>query len=498
MASDNYVVSLDQGTTSCRTIIYNALGEVVCVNSEALPVSFPKDGWVEQDPKQIWSAQNKTLQLAIRDIDLKKVVGIGITNQRETIICWDRHSGEPLAPAIVWQCRRSAEICRRLKKQGLEKIIKEKTGLVLDPYFSATKILWLLENIPGLSNEVKNGHAVFGTVDSWLVYNLTKETEVRFVTEPSNASRTMLYSLEKNDWDDELLNIFGVKRENLAKIKKSSGEFGIAKQSGISIPITGILGDQQASLFGHSCFKANSVKCTFGTGAFLLVNKGQAVPHSDSGLLSTVAWDLNIDLKPVYALEGSVFIAGALIQWLRDKLGIISNSTETEQIGRSVNNSAGVVVIPAFVGLGAPYWDSGARGAILNLTRDSSRAHIVRASLEAIAHQVADLLDLNDLVGVGKLSIDGGMSENNLFCEILANITQKQIEVAKSKETTAYGAARCALLGSGQYNSMSELSNQKMEEDVITSQRSFSPSISKEEHINERKKWKIAIKRVQT
>jgi glycerol kinase len=445
-----YILALDQGTTSSRTIAYNLSGQVVATANSEYQITYPQPGWVEQDPNSILESQLETLKTVLTKIDPKKVVGIGITNQRETVICWDKVSGKALAPAIVWQCRRTAQYCQELKQSGVSDVISKKTGLVIDAYFSASKIKWLIENNKAVRASYDLDQAIFGTVDSWLIYNLTKsETVSNFLTDSSNASRTMLFNLATNDWDQELLTIFGIKKSALCQIKASNSDFGTVQLFGLNAPIMGVLGDQQSSLLGHQAVQKNQIKCTFGTGAFLLKNSGSVIERSQSGLLTTVAWALHdgSETKLTYALEGSVFIAGALIQWLRDKLGMISSSAEIESLALQDPTSNGLILVPAFVGLGAPDWDSSARGTILGLTGDTSRSNIAYAALEAVSHQVADLLDLPELGGVSMLSIDGGMSKNLLFAQILADLTQKQILIAAHAESTAYGAFLMAAFG---------------------------------------------------
>ena len=392
-AHSDLIIAIDQGTTSSRTIVFDSSGNEITRANKPVSIKTPKSGWVEQDANEIWSSQLETLHTVSNHIDTSTIKAIGITNQRETLIVWDRNSGEPLAPAIVWQCRRTSEICERLKIDGCEESIIERTGLVLDPYFSATKALWLMENIPQVSKAIKSGSAIFGTVDSWLLYNLTKSNDnPSFFTEPSNASRTMLFSLEDKNWNKELCDMFSLKHDNLPEVLASNALFGTTSLLGPDIPIHAILGDQQAALYGHGCTEINTAKCTFGTGAFMLANCGETIKRSKAGLLSTVAWSLE-DTPTTYALEGSVFIAGALIEWLRDNLGIIKTASQSEELAASVPDSHGVSIVPAFVGLGAPYWDEHARGIISGLTRGTTQEHIARAALEAVAHQVADLFE---------------------------------------------------------------------------------------------------------
>lgn len=496
----SFLIALDQGTTSSRAVLYDLSGRECRVAQRKLSVHFPENGWVEQDPKEILLSQFDALQEVAGGIPPSAIRAIGITNQRETVIAWNPETGEPYAPAIVWQCRRSAKICERLREQGLEKIIREKTGLVLDPYFSGTKILWLLENIPDLKSKTAEGKVIFGTVDSWLLFHLTKETGKGkgaagvLATEPSNASRTMLLSLESIDWDPELLNIFGLRRENLPEVKRSAGVFGQTKMLGPEIPITAILGDQQAALFGHRCFEKNSMKCTFGTGAFLLAQMGQERKRSTSGLIETIAW--HVGERPLYALEGSIFVAGALIQWLRDKLEVLSDAAESESLAQSVADSGGVMLVPAFVGLGAPHWNEAARGMIIGLTRDSSRGHLVRAALEGVAHQVVDLLETPELMQVKSLQIDGGMSRNKVFAAILADLSGCKVEMSPYVEMTAFGVASLAGYGIGIWQDFLELSTAfRARPKEGGTQVVFNSVMSPEIRNEQRKRWKEAIRR---
>ncbi len=440
---DRLILAIDQGTTSSRVIAYNLQGEEVHSASRPLPIYYPEDGWVEQKPEEVWSSVSESLEEVVSAINLESVLGLAVTNQRETVVAWNPETGETLSPAIVWQCRRSKDICARWKEQGREAEIKRKTGLVVDAYFSGSKILWMLENISGLKEKEKKGDIVFGTMDTWVVYKLSQRLEREaVVTEPSNASRTMLFDINQGDWDQELLEAVGVSSSSMAKVLKSDGDFPSANIKGKEIPVLAILGDQQASLKGLSCDQAGQAKCTFGTGAFLLVNEGEKVSAPGEGLLSTVAWQAG-EGKSIYATEGSVFMAGALVQWLRDSLGIVESAEDTESLAAEVEDSAGVVVVPAFTGLGAPHWDPDARGMIAGLTRESNSKHIVRASLEAVAFQVRDLL--SDFPSpVKSIKVDGGMSKNKLFCQMLADICQIPVEVSPKVEATAFGAARLA------------------------------------------------------
>lgn len=439
--SEKYIVALDQGTTSSRSILYNLKGEELKQSSAAYECTYPQNGWVEQNADDIWKTQSETLKNVLSDIDPKAVIAIGITNQRETIVAWDKNTGQPLAPAIVWQCRRTSDYCEQLKSEGQQDFIKQRTGLPIDPYFSASKMRWLIDNSDAVRAAYQDDSLLFGTVDSWLIFNLTGNLTGDLIgnhyTDSSNASRTQLMNLETCNWDADLLKLFDLKESVLPEIKPSAGDFGICNQFSLEAPIKAVLGDQQASLFGHQAWKAGESKCTFGTGAFLMHNTGSEIVSSDTGLLSTLAWQ--IGSKKTYALEGSVFIAGSLIGWLRDKLGIISESSEVEELAMQAGSSKGVVLIPAFVGLGAPHWKADVRGVLSGLTSDIGRNEIAYAALEGIAHQVADLLDLPELAAMESLKVDGGMIRNALFLEILANLTQKTIVKSARVETTAFG-----------------------------------------------------------
>jgi len=437
------ILAIDQGTTSSRVIAYSLNGEELASASRPVPIYYPEDGWVEQKPEEVLKSVSESLEEVVSKIEVGRVAGVAVTNQRETVTAWNPLTGEILAPAIVWQCRRSMDICNRWKEAGKEEEIRKKTGLVVDAYFSGSKILWMLENIPGLKEKEEQGQVVFGTMDSWVVYNLSKlKTREVVVTEPSNASRTMLFDIHRGEWDQALADLVGVSKTSLARVTASDGDFPDVKIGSKEVPVLAILGDQQASLKGLSCDRASQAKCTFGTGAFLLVNEGDKFSAPGEGLLSTLAWQESKE-QSIYATEGSVFMAGALVQWLRDSLGIIKSAEETEKLAAEVKGSAGVVVVPAFTGLGAPHWDPAARGLIIGLTRESSAAHIVRASLEAIAFQVRDLLG-GFPSSVSTMRVDGGMSKNKFFCQLLADVCQIPVEVSPSVEATAFGVARLA------------------------------------------------------
>ncbi len=454
------IMALDQGTTSSRTVLVNPKGEIICQSSTPLDCHYPQAGWVEQDPLQIWETQKKTMLDVMQktNLTIEDVVGLGITNQRETTVVWEKATGKPLAPAIVWQCRRSTEICEQLKAEGKESLIRKKTGLVLDPYFAASKMRWLLNEVPGLHKKMKAGEICFGTVDSWLIWQLTAGKV--FKTDVTNASRTMLCDLKTAFWDEELLAVFGVELAALPEIVPSSGTIAEIENSilGKSLPIAGIAGDQQAALFGQACFDAGQAKNTYGTGCFLMLNAGPKPVYSNHQLLSTIAWQ--IGEERTYALEGAVFVAGSLIQWLRDKMELFQNASETEKLALSVEDSDGCYVVPAFVGLGAPHWDAYARGLIIGLTRNTSKAHIVRAALEAIAYQSAEVLQCMEAdlgYPLQELKIDGGASANNFLAQYQADLLGKTVRRPQNAESTALGAAFLAGLAVNVWPSIESL-----------------------------------------
>ncbi len=433
------ILALDEGTTSARTLAFTPDGRVLALSQEEFPQSYPQPGWVEHDAEEIWVAQKRTLDFVVGQVGAKSIAAIGITNQRETVVVWDAKTGRPLAPAIVWQCRRTTALCQQLREQGVEPWVREKTGLLLDPYFSGTKIRWLLENIPGLREKAGRGEARFGTVDSFLLWRLTGGRV--HATDVTNASRTQLMDLKTRQWDDELLRLFGVPRESLPEILPSNSEFGATILAGCEVPIRAVLGDQQAALYGQGCFSPGMAKNTYGTGCFLLKNVGENLPTPPDGLLATLAWEKSGE-KPIYALEGAVFVAGAAIQWLRDGLGILESAGESEALARSVSDTGGVSFVPAFTGLGAPYWNPDVRGLICGLTRGTTRAHLVRAALEAIAHQSADLVEV--MGGIERLRVDGGASSNDLLLQLQADFLGVPVERTAKTECTAWGAARLA------------------------------------------------------
>jgi glycerol kinase len=457
-AKGNYVLALDQGTTSSRAILFNKQGIVIGMKQIAFRQIFPRSGWVEHDPEEIWTSQLEAARGAIEaaQIEAGQIDSIGITNQRETTLIWEKATGKPLYNAIVWQCRRSADICAELRARGLSETVKEKTGLVLDPYFSGTKLMWLFKEIPGLRARAERGEILFGTVDSWLIYKLTG----RHLTDSTNASRTLLFNIKKGVWDEELLKAFNVPASVLPRVVPSSGDFGIAGKEhfGAEIRVTGCAGDQQAALFGHACFQPGSAKNTYGTGCFTLMNTGPTPVASRYELLTTIAWDLGKGFT--YALEGSVFIAGAVVQWLRDQMGLIADSAESEQLARSVEDTGGVYMVPAFVGLGAPYWDADARGTVVGISRGTSKAHFVRAALESIAYQSRDLLVAMEKdfgAEIPYIKVDGGASANNFLMQFQADILDRRVILPEVGETTALGAAYLAGLATGFWESTADV-----------------------------------------
>ena len=455
-----YIMALDQGTTSSRCIIFGKDGEIVSLVQREFPQIFPKEGWVEHNPMAIWSTQIAACTEALMQIggSWDEISGIGITNQRETVVVWDKETGVPIHNAIVWQCRRTADYCESLKEKGLGELIRSKTGLLLDPYFSASKIAWILDNVEGARERAERGELCFGTIDTWLIWNLT-DGRVH-ATDYSNASRTMLFNINTLEWDKELLEIFNIPSSILPEVKPSSYIFGYTdtKILGAEIPIGGVAGDQQAALFGQCCFNPGDLKNTYGTGAFLLMNIGEKPQITDSGLITTIAWGL--DGKVNYALEGSVFVCGAAIQWLRDGMRVIESATDSEYYAKKVPDSGGVLVVPAFQGLGAPYWDPYARGIIVGITRATTKYHIIRATIESMAYQTADVIKLmEDSTGIKieGLAVDGGASANELLLSFQADILGTDVNRPECIETTALGAAYLAGLATGVYKSTDEI-----------------------------------------
>ncbi len=488
--SEQYILALDAGTTSSRSIIFDKSGQMISMAQKEFTQIYPKPGWVEHDPEEIWSTQAGTIAEAITkaEIDPADIAAIGITNQRETTVVWDKETGKPVYNAIVWQCRRTSDMCLGLAKY--KDMIHEKTGLILDPYFSATKIRWILDNVEGANELAKEGRLLFGTIETWLVYKLTGGKV--HVTDPSNASRTMLFNIHTLSWDDDLLRLLDIPRSMLPQVKSNSEIYGETSVPFLkkNVPISGMAGDQQAALFGHLCVSKAQAKNTYGTGCFLLSNTGNEAVLSDKGLVTTVAW--NIKGITTYALEGSVFVGGAVIQWLRDELGLISNAAQSEDFALQVEDTCGCYVVPAFAGLGAPYWDPQARGVITGLTRGVNRYHIVRAALDAICYQVDDVLrSMGSELGtsIESLHVDGGACVNNYLMQRQSDLSNICIDRPVSVESTARGAAYLAGLAVGFWQDIDAIKK------CIASDRIFSPHMNEEERETLRLGWKDAVKR---
>jgi len=490
---EKYILSFDAGTTSSRAIIFNKKGQIINVAQKEFQQIYPKAGWVEHDPMEIWASQSGVARevLEMSAIRPDQIVGIGITNQRETTLVWDKNTGKPVYNAIVWQCRRTASYCERLKEKGWIDKIRDKTGLVLDAYFSATKIAWILDNVEGAREMAERGDLLFGTVDTWLVWNLTRGKV--HVTDYSNASRTMLFNIKDLKWDDEILEALNIPRSMMPEVKDSSCIYGYTDEhtyGGARVPIAGIAGDQQAALFGQNCFKPGMVKNTYGTGCFVLMNTGQEMIRSKNGLLTTIAW--GIDGKVSYALEGSVFIAGAAIQWLRDELRLVYDSPQSEYYANKIEDTDGVVVVPAFTGLGAPYWDMYARGGIFGLTRGTKREHLVRATLESLAYQSKDVIEAmqeDAKIPLAYLRVDGGASVNNFLMQFQADMLNTEVHRPRTLETTSLGAAYLAGLAVGYWKDLDEISED------FSIDRTFKPQMSQEKRDKNYKYWKKAIER---
>ena len=513
-----YLLSLDQGTTSSRTLLIDNSGNIISKSQKEFQQIFPKPSWVEHNPEEIWNTQLETIHEVIKNsrVNLKDIVGIAITNQRETIVPFDCKTGKPIYNAIVWQCRRTSSYCQQLSTKGgsasggkanSQKLIKEKTGLEIDAYFSASKMKWVLENVPAVAGNGHDHSLRFGTIDSWLIYKLTGGKS--FYTDPSNASRTMLFNIQEMKYDKELLDIFGIEEWMLPTVLNSDGDFGHTDKDlfGYEIPIHAVLGDQQAALFGQCCFKEGDLKVTYGTGGFLLINIGEQF-KIDQNFLTTIAWNIDPDRSiacrspakqgeraslmagntPTYAFEGSTFICGAIIQWLRDGLGIIKDSSETEKIAISINSNDGVYMVPALTGLGSPYWDQNARGTIIGLTRASTKAHLVRAAVESMAYQIADLiLPIKDKLPKDTfIKVDGGASKNNFLLQFQADLLQMPVTRSAQTEATALGVAYLAGLKSGLWNSTDEIQKLWKTDEL------FIPRTNREK---EYKMWKEAVKR---
>ena len=486
-----YVMALDAGTTSNRCILFNEKGQMCSVAQREFKQIFPKPGWVEHDANEIWASQLGVAVEAMNMIDASAadIAAIGITNQRETTILWDKNTGEPVYNAIVWQCRRTSEYCDSLKEQGLTEKFRRKTGLVIDAYFSATKIKWILDNVPGARERAEKGELLFGTVETWLIWKLTKGKA--HVTDYSNAARTMLFNINKLEWDDEILQILDIPKAILPEAMPSSCVYGMADPAflGGEIPISGAAGDQQAALFGQTCFQAGDAKSTYGTGCFLLMNTGEKLVFSENGLITTIAWGL--DGKVTYALEGSVFVAGAAIQWLRDEMRIIDSAEDSEYMAKKVKDTNGCYVVPAFTGLGAPYWDQYARGTIVGITRGVNKCHIIRATLESLAYQVNDVLvamKADSGIALSSLKVDGGASANNFLMQTQADIINVPVNRPQCVETTAMGAAYLAGLAVGYWKDLEDIKNNWMVD------RTFVPVLEEKTRTERIQGWKKAVK----
>jgi glycerol kinase len=493
MSTKKYVMALDQGTTSSRAILFDANGAIVKVAQKEFTQFYPKAGWVEHDPMEIWGSQSGVAREVLETAGVKpeEVAAIGITNQRETTVVWDKATGKPVYNAIVWQCRRTADICSKLKAEGKDTYIREATGLVVDAYFSGTKIKWILDNVEGAREKAEKGELLFGNIDTWLIWNLTRGKV--HVTDYSNASRTMLYNIGELKWDEKILEMLNIPKAMLPEVKPSSEVYGYTDPKtfgGAEIPIAGAAGDQQAALFGQSCFKPGMAKNTYGTGCFMLMNTGKKMMKSENGLLTTIAW--GIDGEVHYALEGSIFIAGAAIQWLRDELKIISDAADSEYFASKVDDTNGVYLVPAFAGLGAPYWDMYARGTMVGLTRGANKNHIIRATLESLAYQTRDVLDAmqeDSGLKLSKLQVDGGATANNFLMQFQSDILGTEVVRPTVTETTALGAAYLAGLAVGFWPS----------KEVITENfavdRLFTPELSEDMRASKYEGWKRAVDR---
>lgn len=485
-----YIIALDQGTTSSRAILFDNEQNIVQIAQKELTQFYPQPGWVEHDPMEIYSSQAAVMTevLLQAGISIEEVAAVGITNQRETAVIWDKKTGRPIHNAIVWQCRRTAEICEQLKAGGYEPYIKEATGLLADAYFSGTKIKWLLDNVPGARKRAENGELLFGTVDSWLVWKMTGGKV--HITDYTNASRTMLFNIKTLSWDDKMLKILEIPHCMLPEVRSSSEVYGTVNLFGCEIPIAGIAGDQHAALFGQTCFEPGDAKNTYGTGCFLLMNTGEELCRSKNGMLTTIA--IGLPGKMQYAVEGSIFVGGAVIQWLRDELRFISESADSEYFARKVGDNGGVYIVPAFTGLGAPHWDMYARGAIFGLTRGTGRNHIIRAALESIAYQSKEVLDAivaDTGIPVGELRVDGGASANNFLMQFQADLLGLSVRRPMIRETTALGAAYLAGLAVGVWKDTEEIKRQ------WTLDKMFLPNMEEKTRARNWAGWQKAVSR---
>ncbi len=484
-----FVLAIDQGTTSSRSVLFDETGSIKGICQQEFRQIFPQSGWVEHDPREILSSQMTTLSKVLKEnqVNASDIGAIGITNQRETTIVWDRKTGDPVYNAIVWQDKRTAPICEELKKRGLDEYVKENTGLVIDSYFSGTKVKWILDNVPGARERANKGELAFGTVDTWLIWNMTDKKS--HVTDYTNASRTLLFNIRELKWDKKLLAELNIPESLLPEVKPSAAHFGDFKIDQTILPITGVAGDQQAALFGQACFEPGMAKNTYGTGCFMLMNTGTKIQHSKNGLITTIAWGL--DGKVEYALEGSVFIAGAAVQWLRDSLHLIDQSKDSEYFATKALGSNEVYVVPAFAGLGAPYWDMYARGAIFGLTRDTGKDHIIKATLESLAYQTKDVLNaMEDDAGLklASLKVDGGACANNILMQFQADILGTEVERPEVIESTAMGAAYLAAIQVGMWKKEDIIRNRRI-------QKRFVPQMEKNVRARLYDGWKKAVER---
>ncbi|MFD2638971.1 glycerol kinase GlpK [Piscibacillus salipiscarius] len=492
---EQYILSLDQGTTSSRAILFNKDGEMMKVAQQEFKQYFPKPGWVEHDANEIWTSTQFCMSEVLRKADLEpgQIAGIGITNQRETTVVWDRHTGRPIHKAVVWQSRQTEDICESLKKEGHEALFREKTGLLLDPYFSGTKVKWILDHVEGAREKAENGDLLFGTIDTWLIYKLTGGKV--HVTDYSNASRTLMYNIHELKWDDELLDILGVPKSMLPEVRPSSEVYGQTAEyqfQGYEVPIAGACGDQQSALFGQACFEKGMAKNTYGTGCFMLMNTGKEAVKSEHGLLTTLAWGVDGEIH--YALEGSIFVAGSAIQWLRDGLRMFKSAKDSEMYAKRVESTDGVYVVPAFVGLGTPYWDSHARGSVFGLTRGTEKEHFIRATLESLAYQTKDVVNamIEDAgLKLKTLRVDGGAVQNDFLMQFQSDILNANVERPVVNETTALGAAYLAGLAVGFWENKDEIANQ------WKTDRVFEPKMSEEDRQEKYDGWKRAVKATQ-
>ncbi|MCL4157614.1 UNVERIFIED_CONTAM: hypothetical protein GTU68_057748 [Idotea baltica] len=487
--ADKYIIAIDQGTTSCRALLVGPDGNIRGIAQQEFTQIFPKAGWVEHDPMEIMDKQMSMILKVMSDegVTANDITAIGITNQRETAVVWDRNTGKPIYNAIVWQDKRTADTCEAMKKEGLEDYVRTNTGLVIDSYFSGTKIKWMLDHVDGAKAAAARGDLLFGTIDTWLIWNMTKGAA--HVTDDTNASRTLIYNIVDEKWDDKLLSYLNIPGTMLPTVQRSSSHFGDVNLDGVTIPICGVAGDQQAALFGQACFEPGMAKNTYGTGCFMLLNTGDKISFSENGLLTTMA--CSIGDEPQYALEGSIFIAGAAVQWLRDGLKIIDAADKSEQMANEVSDTYDVVVVPAFAGLGAPYWDMYARGAIFGLTRDTSQAHLVKATLESLAYQTRDVLDAMEKdanIKLATLKVDGGAVSNNYLMQFQSDILEVPVERPEVIETTAMGAAYLAGIYAGVWKKEDVTANRKVD-------KTFKSNMSSELRSQLLRSWQKAVKR---